>query len=223
LIGIIVSTLGLSGALVAYPAGAKPGSRHDAQKLAKALKKCREDKSRSKRKKCESTAKANYLLSTPRTTSPSTGTRTTGAGTAGPSTPAPTTTTTGPGTPPEAPSPHVPACIEALYLRLKPGTVGEPFSISEAVGCLPEGRYRQAVIIWGDGTRSPGTITATSTGRSPASVTVAGEHVYAAPGDYSIEISVVEETTDRTYTGGRHTVAGIAPATGAALNVGHGR
>jgi hypothetical protein len=51
-------------------------------------------------------------------------------------------------------------------------------------------------------------------------VTVAGEHVYVAPGDYSIEISVVEETTDRTYTGGRHTVAGIVPATNATVNLG---
>jgi hypothetical protein len=60
LIGIIVATLGLAGALVAYPAGAKPGSRHDAQKLAKALKECKKDKSKSKRNKCEKTADAKY-------------------------------------------------------------------------------------------------------------------------------------------------------------------
>jgi hypothetical protein len=51
--------LGVAG-LVVYPALAKPGSRHDAQKLAKALKKCEKDKSERKRKKCERTVKAKY-------------------------------------------------------------------------------------------------------------------------------------------------------------------
>ena len=65
LIGIVVATFGTAGALVAYPAGATLGSRHDAQKLAKALKKCKKDKSKSMRKKCEKTAEAKYE-STPR-------------------------------------------------------------------------------------------------------------------------------------------------------------
>jgi hypothetical protein len=60
LIGAIVAILGMAGALVTYPAGAQLGSRHDAQKLAKALKTCKKDKSSSKRKKCEETAKAKY-------------------------------------------------------------------------------------------------------------------------------------------------------------------
>jgi hypothetical protein len=59
-IGIIVASLGLAGALVAYPAGAKPAGTHDAQKLAKALKNCRKYKPKSKRGRCEKTAKAKY-------------------------------------------------------------------------------------------------------------------------------------------------------------------
>ena len=53
LIGAIVAILGIAGTLVAYPAGAQPGGKHDAQKLSKALKKCKKDKSKSERKKCD--------------------------------------------------------------------------------------------------------------------------------------------------------------------------
>ena len=53
LIGVIVAVLGVAGALVAYPAGAKPGSKDHAEKLATALKKCRKDKPKSKRRRCE--------------------------------------------------------------------------------------------------------------------------------------------------------------------------
>ena len=48
---LIVAIFAIAGAFVAYPAGAKPGGRYDAQKLAKALKKCRKDKSKSKRER----------------------------------------------------------------------------------------------------------------------------------------------------------------------------
>lgn len=89
LIGMIVAILGVAGAVVAYPAGAKPGSRHDQQKHAKALEKCKTDKSESKRKKCEKTAKAKYKSKTTTGgqkgagtgTGTSTGTGTTGTGT----------------------------------------------------------------------------------------------------------------------------------------------
>jgi hypothetical protein len=61
LIGTIVAIFGVAATLgVGYSALAKPGGRHDAQKLAKALKKCKKDKSKSKRKKCEKTAKTKY-------------------------------------------------------------------------------------------------------------------------------------------------------------------
>lgn len=62
---MIVAILGIAGALVAYPAGAKPGSRHNVQKLAKALKKCEKDKSKRKRRACEKTAQAKYKSKAP--------------------------------------------------------------------------------------------------------------------------------------------------------------
>jgi hypothetical protein len=45
---------------VGYAAGAKPGSRHHAGKLAIALRECKKDKSKAERKKCEMTAKKKY-------------------------------------------------------------------------------------------------------------------------------------------------------------------
>ena len=81
-IGMIVAILGITGALAAYPAGAKPGSRHDGKQLAAALKKCKKDKPRSKRKKCQKTAKAMYKLKAETGGRKGTGTGTgTGAGT----------------------------------------------------------------------------------------------------------------------------------------------
>jgi mono/diheme cytochrome c family protein len=67
LVGAIVAIFGIVGILgTGYSAGAKPGSRHDAQKLAEALKKCKKDRSKSKRKKCEKTARARYRSKTKR-------------------------------------------------------------------------------------------------------------------------------------------------------------
>ena len=59
LMGIIVAIIGIAAAFgVGFPAGARPGSRHRAQELATALKKCRHDKAKSRREKCEKTAEA---------------------------------------------------------------------------------------------------------------------------------------------------------------------
>ena len=60
LIGMIVVILAVAGALVGYPAGATPGRGQAVMKRAEALKKCKKDKSETKRKKCEATAKARY-------------------------------------------------------------------------------------------------------------------------------------------------------------------
>ena len=93
LIGTIVAIFGVVAALgVGYSAVAKPGNRHHAQKLAKALKKCRKDKPRSKRRTCEKTAKAKHESKTE-----TGGYKRTGPGT-GTGTPTRTGTTTGPGT-----------------------------------------------------------------------------------------------------------------------------
>jgi hypothetical protein len=60
-IGTIVAIFGIGGTLgMGYSAGGRPGSSQHAQKLANALRKCEEDKSRSKREKCQKTAKAKY-------------------------------------------------------------------------------------------------------------------------------------------------------------------
>jgi hypothetical protein len=56
--------LGVVGTLVAYPAGAKPGSGHGTQGLATALKRCKKDRSKRNRKKCEKTTRAKYKSKT---------------------------------------------------------------------------------------------------------------------------------------------------------------
>jgi hypothetical protein len=61
LVGTIVAIFGVGAALgLAYSAAAKPSNSRQPQTLAKALKKCKKDKSRSRRAQCESTAKARY-------------------------------------------------------------------------------------------------------------------------------------------------------------------
>jgi hypothetical protein len=61
LIGTIVATFGIVSTLgVGYSAEAKPGTSHRGQKLANALRKCEKDKSKSKRERCQKTAKAKY-------------------------------------------------------------------------------------------------------------------------------------------------------------------
>ena len=89
---MIVAILGIAGSFVAYPAGAKPGSRHYGKELAAALKKCKKDKPQSKRKKCERIARAEYKLKTETGGHKGTGT---GAGT-GTGTGTGTTSATGP-------------------------------------------------------------------------------------------------------------------------------
>ena len=65
LMGGIVAILAIVGTLgMSYSAGANSGSRQHAQKLAKALKECKKDESKSKRKKCEKTAKAKFTSKT---------------------------------------------------------------------------------------------------------------------------------------------------------------
>jgi hypothetical protein len=83
LIGTIVAIFGIAGALgTGYSAGAKLGSGHGTQKLARALRACKKNRSKSKRRKCERTAEAKYESKTKTGDHKGTGTgTTTGIGT----------------------------------------------------------------------------------------------------------------------------------------------
>ena len=108
-------------------------------------------------------------------------------------------------------------CAEPQFIRVAPLTTGQTFSLSESVGCLPSGdAFSGAVIHWGDGTASPGTI-ADSGGRSSAagSVEVLGQHAYEQPGSFGIRISVTDDSNGETYEGGWHTVAQVSAPVGA--------
>ena len=141
-IGTIVAIFGVAAALgVGYSAVAKPGSRHHAQKLAKALKKCRKDKPRSKRKNCQKTAKAKYKSKTE-----TGGRKGMGAGT-GMTTG--TTKGTGAGTPEPSDSGtlkivyHVesfPALSYSLSCNPTSGTVIEPVAACEEISRNPSMR-----------------------------------------------------------------------------------
>lgn len=68
-------------------------------------------------------------------------------------------------------------CAEAAYLQVQFGTVGDPFAYSEGLGCLPGGdSFSNAVIDWGDGSTSAGTLGA----------------VTHRPGRYAVLVSLVE-------------------------------
>ena len=148
-IGVIVA---IAGPLVAYPAAAKPGGTRDTQKLAKALKQCRKNRSKSKRSRCEKTAKAKYESST------KTGSRKhTGAGT-GTGTPTGTGTTTGTGTPattPTTPAPEpilrglpepIPRGVSVISVQVTEGfpprpvsapeTITEPHAVAEVIALI---------------------------------------------------------------------------------------
>lgn len=109
----------------------------------------------------------------------------------------------------------VEGCAEPQFILDAPGTVGQPFLFREGVACLPgEETWSSAVIHWGDGTTSPGTITSV---RSPgpeagfAGVTVMGQHTYNQSGSFSITVAVTEEA-GQSYEGGWHTYAVISPS-----------
>ena len=152
---LIVAIFAIAGAFVAYPAGAKPGGRYDAQKLAKALKKCRKDKSKSKRSRCEQTAKAKY-----ESKAKTGGRERTGAGT-GAGTPTGTGTTTGTGTPattptttPTTPAPEpilrglpepIPRGVSVISVQVTEGapphvsaaeTITEPHAVAEVIALI---------------------------------------------------------------------------------------
>ncbi len=57
----------------------------------------------------------------------------------------------------------VEGCAEPQFIRDELGTVGQPFSFTESVGCLPAGEtWSSATIYWGGGTTSAGTILSSS-------------------------------------------------------------
>jgi hypothetical protein len=109
----------------------------------------------------------------------------------------------------------VEGCAEPQYILDAPGTVGQPFLFREGVACLPgEETWSSAMIHWGDGTTSAGTITSV---RQPspeagfASVTVTGQHTYSQSGSFPITITVTDEA-GQSYEGGWHTYAVISPS-----------
>ncbi len=108
----------------------------------------------------------------------------------------------------------VPGCAEPQYIVETAGTVGQPFTLTEAVDCLPAGQtWTSAVIHWGDGTTSPGTIThvwPASREGGIAALMVTGEHLYSQPGSYPIGITVTDQA-GQAYEGGWHTNALIGP------------
>jgi hypothetical protein len=107
------------------------------------------------------------------------------------------------------PAPGVAACAEPQFIRDELGTVGQPFSLTESVGCLPQGEtWSNATIHWGDGTTSAGTIAQVShpTTSDPATMTVTGRHAYSQPGSFQIKITVTNQAGE-TYEGGWHTNA----------------
>jgi hypothetical protein len=109
----------------------------------------------------------------------------------------------------------VEGCEEPQFIRDESGTVGQPFSFTEGVECLPgEETWSSAVIYWGDGTTSPGTIMSV---RSPSpeagftSVTVTGQHTYNQSGSFPITVAVTDQAS-QSYKGGWHTNALISPS-----------
>lgn len=99
-------------------------------------------------------------------------------------------------------------CAEPQFIDDTPGTVGQSFSLVELVDCLPHGeKWSSALIHWGDGTTSPGVITADNS--ELGNVTVEGQHVYSQPGGFSIRISVTDQA-GQTYEGGWHTNAAVS-------------
>ncbi len=104
-------------------------------------------------------------------------------------------------------------CAEPAYLVLGSGTVGQPFPFSEQIGCLPAGHtFSNAVISWGDGTTSPGALTAAG-GEPLASVSVSAEHTYRWPGSFSISVEVTDDQTKEVVHHLAHVVASIAAIT----------
>jgi hypothetical protein len=108
----------------------------------------------------------------------------------------------------------VEGCAEPQFIMDELGTVRQPLSFTESVGCLPEGEtWSSAVIHWGDGTTSPGTI-ASASPPSPeggiAHVTVTGQHTYNQPGSFSITVTVTDQANE-VHEGGWHTNAVIGP------------
>ena len=103
-------------------------------------------------------------------------------------------------------------CAEAAYLLVQFGTVGDPFAYSEGLGCLPGGdSFSNAVIDWGDGSTSAGTLGAVTPGQF-ASVQVAARHIYGQAGSFSIYVDVTDDQTGQVYRRGGHTAARIVAA-----------
>ena len=107
----------------------------------------------------------------------------------------------------ETPAPA--ECLYALPGRLELGVVGQPIGYSQDIFCVPNGdTVSNAVIEWGDGRTSQGTIAAHESGL----VLVTGNHVYTSPGRFTIRATVTDEANGQSYSGGSEVGAEIRPS-----------
>ncbi len=75
-----------------------------------------------------------------------------------------------------------------------------------------------ATIAWGDGSTSPGTITASGTGTSGNTFSVSGQNTYAEEGNYAVRVTITDvDTASNTATA--HTTAVVTDAALAAAGV----
>lgn len=102
-------------------------------------------------------------------------------------------------------------CAEPQFILGQPGVAGQPFAFSGDAECLPAGgEFSHAVIAWGDGTTSVGTIGTVNHGPAFSSVGVSGQHVYGGAGRFCITVDVTDDETGQTHDGAWHTCAVIS-------------
>jgi len=108
-----------------------------------------------------------------------------------------------------------PPCAEPAYALLENANVGQPFSYSEAFGCLPSGHsFSNPEIVWGDGTTSAGSLTAAG-GEPFATVRVSGQHTYGQTGEFDVAVELTDDQTGQVDRRSGHTfvmVRAAAPA-----------
>lgn len=196
LFGTVVASFGIAAALsVAYSAGAKPGSSDHAQTLAKALRTCKKDTSKSKRRKCEKTAEAKYRSET--TTGGEKGpgaATTTGAGMAtGTGTGTGVGTGTGTGAPSTGMTTSAPEALTGTIIFHEYGIGGPPLPGTDVPVChgttCPQEGGKVYVARVGEGERLG------PNGEILSSIETAERVIHVAPGEYEVgrKVTVVHD------------------------------